>query len=355
MAGACYNSAISIEKVHDELGLETFDGSKFRFDILNDEAIRIAYPIEMSVWHPKYGFHSTLIVERDMRCHAIRVINFRQETTTRGWMWENLNFFVNDMNKEWAFRKFRLNAENVVGIIGYNLTDIYLYVMGANNGEILKKAILIVGMHKSGTSAMAGSLYHCGVAFGQYVSSGKPNENSYTLYENSIFIKVNDKILESFGCTAMDLRKLPSFETIAKGRKHVKTVEKWMRHEYFDQEDLFCIKDPRISLTMPYYLKALNKMDIKPYVIFMTRPCEEVIKSTKMQGQVKELCQSYKRRINEALIEFRPKSMIIDFQGFVDAPVEVLEVVEERFDIDLNLTENAEKVLGFVDKDRKHH
>lgn len=110
LAKACFGSAICIEKVHEKLGLETFDYTKSYYDALT-ESDEIEYPIEMSVWHPKCGFHSTLIVERDLRCHAIRVLNFRWGTTGDGWLWEeNLNFFVNDMNKGWAFRKFRLKG-----------------------------------------------------------------------------------------------------------------------------------------------------------------------------------------------------------------------------------------------------
>jgi len=113
LARACYGSAIYIEKVHEELGLETFDETKFKLDILSDNEFKIIYPIEMSVYHPKYGFHSTLIVERDIRCHAVRVVNFSRVTTSDGWLWEeDLNFYLNDVNKGWALRKFKLKENH---------------------------------------------------------------------------------------------------------------------------------------------------------------------------------------------------------------------------------------------------
>lgn len=105
LAKACYGTAICIEKVHEKLGLETFDYTKFYETANND----IKFPIEMSVYHPKYGFHSTLIVERDVRSHAVRIVNFSRVTTSDGWLWEeDLNFYLNDVNKGWTLRKFRL-------------------------------------------------------------------------------------------------------------------------------------------------------------------------------------------------------------------------------------------------------
>lgn len=108
LAKACYGSAICIEKVHDELGLEVFDHTKAYLDMQSEDQ-QIKYPIEMSVWHPRCGFHSTLVVDCEPRCRAIRVVNFRWVTTGVGWMWEeDLNFYISDANKGWVFRKFRL-------------------------------------------------------------------------------------------------------------------------------------------------------------------------------------------------------------------------------------------------------
>ena len=48
----------------------------------------IALPMEWSIWHPRYGFHSTLIVQASITPQARRVCNFRYATTGQGWMFE---------------------------------------------------------------------------------------------------------------------------------------------------------------------------------------------------------------------------------------------------------------------------
>ncbi|MFW9871647.1 MAG: hypothetical protein ACFFG0_01005 [Candidatus Thorarchaeota archaeon] len=106
LAGACYGSAISIEKVHKKLDLETFDYTN-HFD-----EVEIEYPIEMKVWHPRYGFHSTLIIDYEIKCKALQITNFKYATTVGGWLWEeDLNFYTRDCNEGWIFRKFKRRSE----------------------------------------------------------------------------------------------------------------------------------------------------------------------------------------------------------------------------------------------------
>ncbi len=60
------------------------------------------------------------------------------------------------------------------------------------------KPIIIVGPHKSGTSAVAGAIYKLGVDLGEKLL----NADAYNIYghfEDTEFIKINDKLLEKAG------------------------------------------------------------------------------------------------------------------------------------------------------------
>lgn len=102
-------AAIKIEKVWDELGIEVKD----EYDGLDGVRIfcperKIPLPIEVSIWHKHYGFHSVLIVDHEPKTACYRITNFDRETTTKGWL------FAEDMYK-WeasfpclAGRRYRL-------------------------------------------------------------------------------------------------------------------------------------------------------------------------------------------------------------------------------------------------------
>lgn len=43
-------------------------------------------PAEVTVWHPKVGYHSCLIVEHNADLDYVRVTNFRHDTHWTGWL-----------------------------------------------------------------------------------------------------------------------------------------------------------------------------------------------------------------------------------------------------------------------------
>ncbi|KKK47453.1 hypothetical protein LCGC14_3155010 [marine sediment metagenome] len=108
LAKAIHGSAICIEKVWDRIGIDVY---KYMWDLPK----RIVCPIEATVWHKRYGFHSILIVDRDPKCDAVRIINFEHATTSNGWIFEeDLRHFIqiNDRMSSWVdghtYRSFRL-------------------------------------------------------------------------------------------------------------------------------------------------------------------------------------------------------------------------------------------------------
>ena len=103
LAGACYGSAIRIEKVYKKLGIERQKSTYFP----GTESKRFTHPIDCTIWHVKYGYHNILIVDSAPKCNAIRVTNFEYETTTQGWMFEqNLSHFLGSA-RGWEHRMER--------------------------------------------------------------------------------------------------------------------------------------------------------------------------------------------------------------------------------------------------------
>jgi len=113
-------SAIGIKKVHDKLGLTILERHRFLGDFIL-LGKKLPLPIEVIVWHRLTGFHSVLIVDRSVKCQAVRVANFRYETRN-GWMFiDDLNLFVNrsfsgddginSKGKPWNYRLFGLKEK----------------------------------------------------------------------------------------------------------------------------------------------------------------------------------------------------------------------------------------------------
>lgn len=84
LAGARHGSAICIEKVWDKLGVKVIKESNSILDFICDK--KALFPIEYSIWHKRYGFHSTLIVDYEPKSDAVRITNFDKVTTFDGWI-----------------------------------------------------------------------------------------------------------------------------------------------------------------------------------------------------------------------------------------------------------------------------
>lgn len=107
LVGCRHGSAISIEKVWKKLGIKSIwegrslldfttrtIGNKLPFRVESEKKKKIPLPLEFNIWHKRYGFHSTLIVDHEPRVDCFRVTNFKYGTSIEGWAFtEDLHHF----------------------------------------------------------------------------------------------------------------------------------------------------------------------------------------------------------------------------------------------------------------------
>lgn len=130
--------------------------------------------------------------------------------------------------------------------------------------------VVIVGMHRSGTSLLTRLLNICGLYL------GKPNEltgpskgNELGHWENKKFVAINKQIISQFH-TDGSLSGVPDFpsdafsrpEVIELGQKAIKIID-----EMNSRAPLWGWKDPRNCLTLPFWQKVLKKKGKVLYVV----------------------------------------------------------------------------------------
>lgn len=104
LVGARYGSAINIEKVWNKLGLRVIKEGNSLFDFKPTDL-----PLEYSIWHKKYGFHSTLIVNYNIEVDAVQITNFDKVTNWLGWMFkEDMYMYAEQCGDKPIYRLFGL-------------------------------------------------------------------------------------------------------------------------------------------------------------------------------------------------------------------------------------------------------
>ncbi len=122
--------------------------------------------------------------------------------------------------------------------------------------------ICIAGMHRSGTSLVARLLNLCGVYLGKEEELMPPTQdNADGYWENLRFVEINDSLLAQLnGTWALP----PSAESILEMQKQplVLTGKAQELIQGFEGQKVWGWKDPRSSLTLPFWQKLLPGLKV---------------------------------------------------------------------------------------------
>jgi len=174
--------------------------------------------------------------------------------------------------------------------------------MNKNN---TKTCIIVLGMHRSGTSAVTGLLEKFGIYLGnKLLEANIGNLKGY--FENEIFVEFNKEVLLDLNSYHEDIEF--NFYSIKNIDKYVDKLCDIIETE-FKNVNIFAIKDPRISLLFPIYQKAMEKKGIDIKIIRPIREPSEVAVSFKKASDI-EYEHSFALWINYNLLaEFYTRDM----------------------------------------------
>ncbi len=139
-----------------------------------------------------------------------------------------------------------------------------------------RTAFIVLGMHRSGTSSVAGALAQLGAAAPRTLMAAKP-ENPKGFWESEVIMALNDDILAACGSSWDDWRRLPT-EGLRAGASFSARATAALREEFGDA-DTIVLKDPRICRFYPFWREILIGSSYEPLVISPIRAPGEVVAS----------------------------------------------------------------------------
>jgi O-antigen biosynthesis protein len=141
-----------------------------------------------------------------------------------------------------------------------------------------RNVILVLGMHRSGTSALTRVMNLLGVDLGnQLVAPREDNPRGY--WEHEQIVEIHDALLAEFGHTWYSPCLLPErwwLEPVVDKyrRRLLEVIER-----DFGQSPLWGLKDPRLTRLIPLWLSVLSEIELEPRFIIVVRHPLEVAKS----------------------------------------------------------------------------
>ncbi|HEV2213448.1 MAG TPA: sulfotransferase family protein, partial [Gammaproteobacteria bacterium] len=145
------------------------------------------------------------------------------------------------------------------------------------------KMLMILGMHRSGTSVLAGTCRLLGADLGDRMMAAA-GDNVMGFWEHEEIVRLHDELLDRLGFSWDDVRALPekwwTYEVIRPQRLALLEVLK----RDFGGSELACVKDPRLCRLLPLWQDLLKELGWQPLYLVATREPAEVIASLKTRN-----------------------------------------------------------------------
>lgn len=149
-------------------------------------------------------------------------------------------------------------------------------------------ALIVLGMHRSGTSALTGVLAMAGADPGPSLIPGVADVNPKGFWEHEEIVAIHERLLTALGSSWDDCRPLPGNwwerSDMADFRRELVAVVQ----RDFSGSPLWVMKDPRQCRLLPLWLDIFREIDVAPHFVLCLRPPQEVADSLKARDGIPE-------------------------------------------------------------------
>lgn len=222
-----------------------------------------------------------------------------------------------------------------------------------------RRAILVLGMHRSGTSALARVLGLCGASLPSKTwAADQHNVTGY--WEPAEIVTFHEELLQAVGSAHDDIGGLPrawfASEDAAGYRRRLASLIE----DTYGQARLWAVKDPRICRLLPLWLPVLDQMRVEPLAVIPVRNPLEVAASLGARDKL-SLAKSlllWLRHFLEAEVETRGIARsVVGYEGLLHDWQATMGKVARDLGLEWPrpLAVADAEVKGFLDPTHRHH
>lgn len=194
--------------------------------------------------------------------------------------------------------------------------------------------IPILGMHRSGTSALAGSLHKLGGDLGPESSWIAPAaDNPAGFFEYEPILSVNRSIFAAFGGTWSSppalLQGWPNDDRLDAERERARQLAE-------EASVNLIVKDPRLSLTLPFWETVT---EVHSAIVCVRHPAAVARSLQKRNGFTIDQGLFLWFRYNAATTLNSPDALVVEFENLVQSPALHLERVASHVGLDMSIVD----------------
>ncbi|MFI3135486.1 MAG: sulfotransferase domain-containing protein [Methylococcaceae bacterium] len=216
--------------------------------------------------------------------------------------------------------------------------------------------IIVLGMHRSGTSVITRALQVFDVSLGDSLMSKLP-ENPKGFWEDTDIVALNENILNFLGRNWFDLSPIRADELASLHHQgyYLQAIE--LLHKKVAAHKVLGIKDPRIAKLLPFWQHVFSNSDYDIKYIIATRNPLSVARSLANRNNFNAVKSyiSWLGHVIPALGEtINEKALVMNYDRLMHAPEQELERLAKNFDLTINPSALQDYITHFLDKTLQH-
>lgn len=229
----------------------------------------------------------------------------------------------------------------------------------SKKGAYGRRALVVCGMHRSGTSALTRVFSLLGAELPRKLLAPAP-DNPRGYWEPQAIVELNDRILSKAGSSAGDFLAIaPGWFDSDEALAFHEPARALLEQEFADAP-LFVLKDPRIARLLPIWQPVLEGIGVEPAFALTLRNPLEVAESLRLRNgfPAAQSLLLWLRHLLEAERATRLyRRTFVSFDALIDDWRRVAEQVAS--DLALTWPRSYEEAEGAVDafltRDLRHH
>lgn len=221
-----------------------------------------------------------------------------------------------------------------------------------------KVALVVLGMHRSGTSALTHALSALGAELPRDPLPKLEHNNPEGFWESAEVLGVNDTLLQEIGTrwddwSRTDLNKLTEHSRSTLAERARNAVQR-----NFQDAPLIALKDPRICRVFPFWRKVLQSCGYSVAPVLIVRNPIEVGRSLAARDDfsLQKSIALWLRHVLDAEIETRDSARsIVTYDQLISTPIPVLRKIAGDLGLSTRALQKNYRAKPILKSDQRHH
>lgn len=216
--------------------------------------------------------------------------------------------------------------------------------------------IVVLGMHRGGTSAITRAMETMGADFGTNLGRPVAGENDKGFFEDLDIHRINAELLHAAGASWDSLAPI-NLDRIAPPMLDVFRERAAAMLRAKCRAKIFALKDPRISRLLPFWMPVFEHCGVRVFYVIAVRNPFSVARSLKRRDRFtleKSCCLWLAHMVPAVRATEGQRRVFVDYDTLVDAPVDELTRVSKSLGFALDAQRVAVYAQEFLDNRLRH-